>query len=289
MFPFSVLFLLALMRDEIRKTPHETPKTLETNILPNLGWDIDSRQCAQKGPGLRQHQERNDATLNKYTQIWAVRNKIRKTVHETEKMIKISIPATLCRDIDSKQFLRKLPEARQHLEHNDTTLNTHTQTWHSRAVIFPYCRVIMILLTFRVATGYPTSHMHVATQSQGVALWGLQIIGAIGMALTGLTCLVMLRKTLQHIPRMIPQTPNTPGSSHHATSPKKKKVAGGGVATSTQTKMATQNHAQNNKAQNNQHASKSVYFCDGDKHHARQYTNNKSANIGSRSARCSVL
>ena len=114
------------MRDEIRKTPHETPKTLATNILPNLGWDIDSRQFSRKGPGFRQHQEHNDATLNTHTKIWAVRNKIRKKVHETEKMSKISIPANLCRDINSKQFLRKLPEARQHLEHN------HKRTYGTR-------------------------------------------------------------------------------------------------------------------------------------------------------------
>jgi hypothetical protein len=95
------------MRGEIRKTPHEIPKTLETNILPNLGCDIDSRQFSRKGPGFRQHQEHNDATLNTHTKTWAGRNKIRKTVHETEKMIKISIPVNVCRDIDSKHFFTK--------------------------------------------------------------------------------------------------------------------------------------------------------------------------------------
>jgi hypothetical protein len=148
----------------------------------------------------------------------------------------------------------------------------------------------MALLTVGFATGHPTSHIHVATQSQGGALWGVHITGAIGMAIMGLACLVILRKTLQHIPRMIPKTPNTPGSSHHAPSPKTKKVAGEGVATNTQTKMVTQKHAQNSKIQNNQHhASESMYLRDGNEHHARQYTNNQSANIGSRGARCRIL
>ena len=123
----------------------------------------------------------------------------------------------------------------------------------------------MTLLTVGFATGHTTSHVHVATQSQGGTLC-VQITGAIGMAIMGLACLVMLRKTLQHIPRMIPKTPNINehGSFHHATSPKTKQMAGGGVATNTQTKMATQKHAQNSKIQNNQHqASESIYFRDG--------------------------
>ena len=45
------------MRDEIRKTSHETTKTLKTNFSPNLGWDSDSEQFVRKGPELRQDQE----------------------------------------------------------------------------------------------------------------------------------------------------------------------------------------------------------------------------------------
>jgi hypothetical protein len=78
------------MRDEVRKTPHENPKTLETNFFPNLGWDIDSEQFVRKGPELRQDQEHNNATLNTHTKNWTMRNKIRKTVHKKKKMIEIS-------------------------------------------------------------------------------------------------------------------------------------------------------------------------------------------------------
>ena len=93
---------------------------------------------------LRNTQEENTRWLKQeyhsYQQVMSTENSIvrkiiDKTIQEKQKMVKISILANLCRDIESELISQKWPQLRQHQENNDVTLNMNTQNWTMRGEI----------------------------------------------------------------------------------------------------------------------------------------------------------
>ena len=112
-----------IRRAEIRKTQPEKQILVGISILPNLCRDIDFGKVSRKRPELRQHHEHGDTTLRRYTTNWIMRNKMPKTLQDSQKWLEISILPDLCKDIDFGKVSRKRPELCQpHHEHSDATL-----------------------------------------------------------------------------------------------------------------------------------------------------------------------
>jgi hypothetical protein len=80
-----------IRRAEVWKTQPEKQILLEISILPNLCKDIDFGKVSRKRPELRQHHEYGDTTLRVYTTNWIMRNKMLKTLQESQKLLEISI------------------------------------------------------------------------------------------------------------------------------------------------------------------------------------------------------
>ena len=114
------------------KTLQDSQKLLEISILPNLCRDIDFGKVSRKRPELRQHHEHGDTTLRALTANWIMRNKMPKTLQDSQKLLEISILPNLCKNIDFGEVSRKQPELRQHHEHGDTTPRAFTANWIMR-------------------------------------------------------------------------------------------------------------------------------------------------------------
>jgi hypothetical protein len=71
-------------------------------------------------------------TFHMHSKHGTVRSEIRTTIREDQILLQTNILPNLCRDIGFEQVSRKWPASRQHQDHYDTIMNTHTKSWMTR-------------------------------------------------------------------------------------------------------------------------------------------------------------